>query len=358
MALDYLPLPITPQGVDARWLTAALSQRYPGVEVLHATIEDIILGTSTKIRVRLDYNDQGRELPATLIVKGGFEEHSPQMPFMYLSEMRYYRELAQRMPLNVPRCFFTGTDSASHQSIVIIEDLVPRGVRFCHAQSSHSYDQTAAFLDALAQCHAEWWNRPELVDGGELGWVMQPFDPASFGYYDHYLQAERWQHYIEQPRGAAIPRVFHDRDWMRNALQGLGRFHADGIRTLTHGDTHLGNLYIETDGRPGFLDAQSRRAPWYHDIPYHMVGALDVLDRRQWEKPLLAGYLQRLAAYGVAEPPSLDEAFEAYRRSIVYGLFIFMINETRFQPEAVNTAYTARFAAAAVDHGVAALYAS
>lgn len=45
----------------------------------------------------------------------------------------------------------------------------------------------------------------------------------------------------------------------------------------------------------------------------------------------------------------------SHRREIAYGLFIFFVNETRFQTEAVNTAYTARFGAAALDHDTVAL---
>lgn len=349
-----LPLPLTVEGITADWLTAALAERVPGIVVREAQVVNVIEGTSTKIRVRLSCNEVGvtAGVPETLIVKGGFEAHSPSMSFMYAAEMRYYRELAPRMTLNVPRCWFAGSDPGSHQSIVILEDLVPRGVRFCHAQRPHTYAQTAGFLDALARTHARWWGHAALEDGAELGWIMQPFDQPSWGYYRHYLEPERWRHYMQQPRGAAVPQRFHDPAWMERALGELGRFHATGIKTLTHGDTHLGNLYVEADGRPGFLDAQARRSPWYHDVPYHLIGSLDIADRRQWEASLLTYYLQRLALYGVADPPSFDEAFDAYRRSIPYGLMIFLINETRFQPEAVNTAYTARFGAAAADHRI------
>lgn len=61
-------------------------------------------------------------------------------------------------------------------------------------------------------------------------------------------------------------------------------------------------------------------------------------------------YLKSLAAHGV-NAPSFESAWEAHTREIVYGLFIFLINETRFQTEAINTAYTARFSSAALDHG-------
>ena len=354
----YLPLPVRPEQITAPWLSAALADRHPAVVVEEARVEDILWGTSTKIRVRLRCNAAGQaaDVPPTLIVKGGFEEHSPQMAYMYASEMRYYRDLAPRMSLNVPRCWFAASDPGSHQSIVVMDDLVPRGVRFCRVQQPHTLAEASAFVDALAQCHAPWWGRPELDDGGELGWVMHPFDEPSWGYYNRYLEPERWQHYMAQPRGMAVPQVFHDGERMRRMLQGVQHFHAGGVRTLTHGDTHPGNLYIEADGRAGFLDAQVRRSPWYHDLPYHLIGSLDVPDRRRWEERLLVRYLAQLKTHGVRNPPTLDEAFDAFRRVIPYGLFIFLINETRFQTEATNTGYTLRFGLAALDHRVEDLY--
>ena len=43
-------------------------------------------------------------------------------------------------------------------------------------------------------------------------------------------------------------------------------------------------------------------------------------------------------------------AIISHRREIAYWLFIFLINETRFQTEAIDTAYTPRFGGAALDH--------
>ena len=48
--------------------------------------------------------------------------------------------------------------------------------------------------------------------------------------------------------------------------------------------------------------------------------------------------------------PDFEGAWTAYRRDIAYGLFIFLINDLRFQTEAINTAYAARFGVAALDH--------
>jgi hypothetical protein len=178
-----LPLPITVSAVDAAWLTAALAQRHPGVQVLDAQIVNVIYGTSTKIRVAVHYNAIGQQaqLPPTLIIKGGFEEHSPAFGFMYRSEMHCYRELVPQLAMNAPRCYFAGEDPNTHQAIVIMEDLQAREVRFLRAQAPLDYAQEARFLDALARFHAQWWNRPELAPNGVLGWVMTPFDEFSRG---------------------------------------------------------------------------------------------------------------------------------------------------------------------------------
>jgi len=349
---SVLPLPVTVDSIDAQWLTLALSQRHPGVEVVESCIDEVIRGTSTKIRVVLRYNAAGREaaLPPTMIVKGGFEAHSPLFGFMYRSEMRCYRDLLPIMDLNAPRAFFSAEDPGSHQALVIMEDLNARHVTFPSAQTPFDYPQEARFLDALARLHAQWWGRPQLRDEGELGWVLTQFGAASREYQNRYLAPEVWDSYMAKPRGAATPKALHDRERMRAALDALAEFHESAPLTLTHGDTHLGNLYIERDGTPGFLDMQVRRSPWYQDVAYHMTAALDVIDRRKWEQALLSFYLGRLAAHGVASPPGFDEAWACYRRELVYGLFIFLINETRFQTEQTNTAYAVRFAMAAIDH--------
>ncbi|SEK08762.1 aminoglycoside phosphotransferase/kinase family protein [Paraburkholderia diazotrophica] len=147
-----------------------------------------------------------------------------------------------------------------------------------------------------------------------------------------------------------MSRYLHDRDWMVAALADIACQHKGKPACLIHGDTHLGNLFVEPDDTPGFFDAQVSRAPWSLEVGYHIGCSLDIEDRRRWERPLLEHYLSRLKAGGV-EAPAFDEALEDYRRDLAYGYFIFAINETSFQTEAVNTAYAARFGAALVGHG-------
>jgi len=350
------PLPVRPEQVTREWLGAALAEHTPGVRLTEGEVVEVIQGTSTKIRVRVATAPGSPALPSTLIVKGGFEDHSPAMGPMYLNEMRFYRDVQPHVPLPSPRCYYTGTDPESHQSIVIMEDLLRRDVRFCDPLQPQSPAQVARRLSAMARYHAATWNSPDFRPGGRFDWIGGRHEGWSVTYQQHYLEPDRWANYMSLPRGVAVARKLQDREWMQHALRALGGYHRQWPVCLCHGDTHLGNLYEDADGSPGFFDAQVARGPWQLEVSYHVVGALDVGERRAHEAPLLRHYLGELAALGV-QAPSFEEAWEAHRREIAYGLFIFLINETRFQTEAVNTAYTARFGAAALDHDTHALLA-
>src|SRR3546814_17397238 len=91
------------------------------------------------------------------------------------------------------------------------------------------------------------------------------------------------------------------------------------------------------------LDARPRLGAWSIDVSYFLIAGLDLVDRRRWEGALLAHYLSCLRAEGV-DPPSFDDAWAAYRRDVVWGLLIWMLNGSHFQTEANNTAAATPFA--------------
>ena len=133
-------------------------------------------------------------------------------------------------------------------------------------------------------------------------------------------------------------------------MERLRQIDRTGPHCLLHGDFHLGNLYFDADGTPGVLDWQStRRGPWAHDFTYFLVSALDMAERREWEKPLLRHYLQQLALHRV-QPPTFDAAWDCYITQIVYGLYYWLVNPVEFQAELNNCAVAPRFALAALDH--------
>ena len=346
-----MSLPLTPQEITAGWLSDALQFQHPGVKVNSVEVVDVINGTSTKIRVAVGYATGGdmAGLPPTLIVKGGFETHSQWMAKMYADEVRFYRDVKPHIDMNTPACFYAGSDPATHQSIVVLEDLKPKGVTFLDPLRPCSYEQIARRLDAMARYHAQTWGSPDFDPGGRFDWMTTRYQGFGKTFIARYLEPDRWNHFIREPRGAAVSVRLHDRDWMKGALEKLEEFHKAIPPAVIHGDTHLGNLYLEADGTPGFLDAQTCKAPWQMEVNYHLIVACDIADRKLWEPALIARYLEKLKSYGV-DAPCFEMAWEAYRRETAHGYFIFVINESYFQTEAVNTAEAARFGAAALDH--------
>lgn len=352
------PLPLKMDEIDREWLTAALRTRAPGVAVNSYEIVDVNHGTSTKIRLRLDMDEVGQRagIPTQAILKGGFEPHSFSLLLMHENEARFYRDLQPALGLQAPQCYFADFDSQTGQGIVIMEDLVARGVDFCDPLRPQSYEQVARRLSSLAAFHAQTWNSPELAPGGRYGWFHLAL-PSLQTYMERFFDGATWQRFVGSPRGAAVSVQFHDPDWAMAAMEQMVGF-ADGLaHCLVHGDTHLGNLYEDPDGTPGFFDSQPHKAPAMVEVTYHLTCALDTADRSGWERALVSHYLDELGRHGV-DAPAVGEAMHQFGVFLAYGYLIFLVNESLFQPEAVNTAYTARFSTAMLEHRTKELLAS
>lgn len=355
-----LPLPVDLAQITPQWLTAALRVRSPGITVHSAQIVDMVRGTTTKVRLRLELDDSGREagIPQVVILKGGFEPHSRAvgMDQMFEREARAYRDVFPAMPLPVPACYFADYDPVCKQGIVIMEDLVARGVTFCSVLHPPSFDQVARRLTVLARFHAQSWGSADLLPGGRWGdlyeffGIMQPF-------FEHYMEPANWDRFVAAPRGAAASVRFHDPAWVRQAWNIMTRYARCLPQCVLHGDIHLGNLYIYPDGTPGFFDSLASTGPGMLEVAYHISGSLDAYDRRRWEEPLVQVYLDALCGEGV-NPPPIDEAMHQYRMLLLYGYFIFITNEVERQGEALNCAVVSRTSAAMVDHDYPALIAT
>jgi aminoglycoside/choline kinase family phosphotransferase len=350
MPAPHRPLPISLEEITRDWLTAALRTRHPGVTVRALEIVDVLRGTCTKIRLKLDLDDAGRRagIPEQVILKGGFEAHARELSQMHEREVRGYRDVFPVLALPTPACHFADYDPERKQGIIIMDDLAARGVTFCNALRPQTYEQVARRLGVLARFHARSWDSPELAPGGRWG-DLPEFFAVMRGFFERNVSREAWQRFIGAPRGAAVSVRFHDRDWMADAWDRLTRFSQRLPHCVLHGDIHLGNLYIEADGTPGFLDTLASRGPGMLEVSYHVSASVDAADRPRWEGALVQHYLDELASSGV-DAPAFDDAMHQYGILPLYGYFIWITTESHYQPEAVNTANAARVSAAMLDH--------
>jgi hypothetical protein len=353
----YFPLPTALQEITAAWLTAALKQRVPQAVVHGVEVVDVMRSTSTKIRLRLAVDEATRRagIPELVILKGGFEPHSRNvgMANMHEREVRGYRDVYPIIPLPAPTCYFADYDPERQQGIIIMDDMQARGVTFCHATQPQRFEQVALRMQSLARFHAGSWGSPDLNPGGRWGHldefltVMRPF-------FEYNMQPQNWQRFVRAPRGAAVSVRYHSRQWMFDAWDAMVAYSQRLTMCVLHGDVHLGNLYIDKDGMPGYLDTLASRGPGMLEVSYHISAAVDSADRARWEGGLVQVYLDELVNNGVKAPP-LDEAMRQYGILLLYGYFIWMTTESHYQTESVNTANSARVSAAMIDHDIEAL---
>jgi hypothetical protein len=353
----YFPLPTQVAQIDARWLTAALRQRTPDVTVIGFEIIEVIDTTTTKLRIRLQLNDAGKRagIPDQVILKGGFKPHSrePAMAHMHEREVRGYRDVFPVVPLPHPACYFADYDPTGPQGIIIMEDLTTRGVTICHATRPQSFEQVALRLTYLARFHAATWDSEEIAPGRKWEELPDFFDVMR-GFFARCSSRENWDRFMTMPRGVATTFRLRDRDWMRDSWDKVCRYSKTLPRCVLHGDVHLGNLYIEPDGTPGFFDTLASTGPGMLEVSYHISASVDIADRADWEGALVQHYLAELERNGVT-PIGFDEAMHQYGVFLLYGLFIWQTTESHFQTEAVNTANCARMSAACLDHDLIGL---
>lgn len=337
-------VPESIEEITAPWLSEALQANYPGVTIDRLEIVDIVHGACTKIR--LGISGSGAELPPTMLMKIGFEQHSPKMRGMHLNEYNAYTKVMPIAGISHPLCHAAVLDDEG-KSLVILEDLCLRNVKFLKLQEPIGFDLAKGFLEGLARLHGRLWDSPELDT--DFAWVPGTSEEQMEHYFTLLLTPELFEGFATSPRGAAMPKMVLDPPRVRAGLASMREHHKSMATVVNHGDMHLGNLYTNADGSPGFLDSQPRRGAWSIDVAYFMTAGLDLVDRRRWQGALLQHYLEALAIYGVKSVPTFDEAFAAFRRDVIWGHLIWMLNGSHFQTEANNTAAATRFAMAMVD---------
>ncbi|KXU33797.1 hypothetical protein A0J57_03925 [Sphingobium sp. 22B] len=354
-----LPIPRSLSDITPDWINRGLAARFPGIGVKAVRVEGFVGHKPNKAVVYLDHGAPPFDgVPQSVFVKGSFKA-DPDAPKSGLDvgnelELLSYEEVVPFIAVNTPDCYAMRFDQERCEGVAILKDIHAAGAVSLKERAQLEYDEAAAFIDSLARTHAPWLGSAELEPGGRFGPgspLVQRTLKIHESYIEQLVKPEYWDNFVTLPRGEALPRMLRDASRMAAAMKRMHAVHRGMARTVIHGDEHLGNLYLEADGTPGFLDWCARVEAWPISFSYFLVSVLDTGDRRNWERPLLARYIAGLKAHG-AVAPSFEEAWYAYRCTIVYSLLIWLNNSSKWQPEAVNTRNAVRAANALLDHDV------
>jgi hypothetical protein len=341
-------LPRTPEEIGTSFIANAFEGAGLG-QVVNSRVLKVIHGTATKIPIEVEFDHAGRRSSQTFWIKTGFEKHSHDVgqETVYAGEVYYYTTLAGRWDTNSPKCYFAKHEADTGNSLIIMEDVLPKKPKFFEPVDGASVDLVKRAVSTLARNHASSWNDPALKEDAWLAsggaWVQS--DVIGWLYSD-----DNWRIMSELPRWRVLPSVLRDRDLLRDTHTRLIMMWREAASPycLSHGDCHVGQGYVLPSGEVDFLDWQCVTAnSWANDLAYFMGTALSIEDRRAYEKDILNHYLAALKARGVA-PPSFDEAWRLYCVYAFHGIG-WVCCKPEMQSEENCAAIAERCAAAVLD---------
>ncbi|SNR82674.1 Phosphotransferase enzyme family protein [Haloechinothrix alba] len=339
-------VPPSAESITPDWLTAVLCHDVPGAEVVEVRVTGGDDGTSSRRRLSIVYNEAGvaAGLPETVFTKSTATFASRMLlglTEIVEGETLFYTRARPGLRLRSPRAYYAGYDPMSYRSLVVLDDLSAMGWTFpdpmLNPVTRHDAED---MVRELATYHAAFWESPRL--SADLGKLRGTYE---------------WQDNLNRRVGfARRTRVGFRRamDVLPPELRARGaevfpgfmrslELHRRGPRTLLHQDVHLGNWLRDADGGMGLYDWQCvAQGHWALDYSYALACGLAPEDRRAWEEELLELYLEQLKASGVAEPPTFDEAWLAYRQQPLHGLVfgLFTLGGSRIEPELQPRDYT------------------
>ena len=322
-------LPRDLQHVTAAWLTSLMRHRYPGLVVHDMQTVELRNGHTTKLRVKLDLNEAGRQagIPEHVCLKsnwsGGFAHVD-----IHALEARFYHFVSRAMKVAAPISYFEDWDSGpAGQGLVVLEDLARAGGAFGHSTDHMGVDAVARGLEEYAQIHGNTWGDPRLAQFTWLPTSMRtPIDcdqlDMMFPYVEKNLQREDYR--------ALLPGwMLTDPEKLKRLYRALGGYERSkpGPFCIVHGDSHQGNSYVRPDGTRIRIDWQLVRKgrPW-RDLAYFIIGALTINERRAHERALLAHYREALVATGAQDVAGSDEIWDSYRHWPIYGCQAWIAN--------------------------------
>lgn len=344
-----LSIPPSWEAVTPEWMTSALADAFPGVEVQDVRLELRDDGTNRRARLGLSYAKGSG--PATVFVKAADPEHTAVNAGTggVFNEARLFASRAP-LPLDHPQVYVTLIDEPHLDFIMVMEDVVARGCDPRDATRPMTVEQVANGVRALAQLHGAYWGN-RLQQYPQLWWV-EPFVAWRGMAVGIDIGLER--------AGDGVPpevQCMTGKEVMRDAWAPFIGSLAHGGQTLLHGDPHIGNTYVLPDNGVGFLDWQVLRTgnPSL-DLGYFLQGACTVDDRRAAERDLVDGY------HGALELPageklSRDDLWLRYRASSAHGLTMWLVTAASdWQRLEVSLALAHRYASAFIDlDGAAAI---
>ena len=264
-AMTSLTVPQDLREVTPAWLTAALHSKAASsrAAVTGYLAEPIAEGKgfmNQVVRLRLHYDDDPLDLPRTIIAKLPSADPALRTISNRLGqdrrEVRFYQEVAADAHLQTPHSYYCGIDSATGNTILLLEDL--NSARQGDSVAGCSLAEARRALAQLAAFQAAWWDSPRL---DRLDWM--PLKDAETGAYQE-LYAAAWMSFIRKAGDGMPPALRRLGDRLSLEVPKIKAKLTTPPRTIIHGDYRLDNCFFPNVRRGTvvcwFLTGSSARA--------------------------------------------------------------------------------------------------
>ena len=357
-ARRFEDVPCSPYAITAEWLTAVLCGKVPGAIVTNVEVKAASAGTHERHQLMVSYNEEGRRagLPTSIFTKslpsivtrmiGGFNGTARV-------EGNFYTQIRPQLEIEAPLCYHSAYDRRTFAAIHLLEDLVAtKSATFCNHKTYVSRAMADDMIDLLASLHARFYGDRTL--GERYRWLASY--PRWFTIGSEKMGTEYYTRKAFDAAAHVIPaEVIARRDdvWAAT-MRGLA-LHDSEPQGLIHSDVHIGNWYRTGAGQMGLCDWQClSRGHWSRDFAYAVTTSLTPDNRRNWERDLLARYIERFAEK-TGVKPDFDVSFQRYRQQIVHALAMWTITLCHspllpnMQPEDTTIAMIERITTAMAD---------
>ena len=316
----------TADEVSAEWLTDCLrSAGHERARVRGFEAARVGTGQIGKcIRYTLDLASPEDGVPRTLVGKFPSDDPLSQQTGVdlgnYRREVEFYRQLASRLTIRTPRCYFAEIEGEGPHFALLLADAAPAepGNQLTGCDEAVA---RAAVLE-LAGLHGPTWNDPTICG---VDWISEPSMETiekHRGWYQSLLPGflDRYASRLEADSRRIIERVA--------ASSGHPFNGRPDPFALTHVDYRLDNMLIDDHHSPPtvtVVDWQSVTvgAP-LNDVAYFLGAGLLPEARRACEESIVREYHQRLLAAGVESYPWVD-CWTDYRRGTFAGFLVTVI---------------------------------
>ncbi len=293
-------IPVDPQSITAEWLSEVLD-----ADVRVCKLEQFGIGYGLLGRLYRAHLDGDPDLPPTVVVKLPTLDtiartHLCEDLEFYRREVRFYQEIGLANPLPPARPHFAAFDEATHDFVLVLEDL--GRLRNVDQLVGCSVTDAETVIDAIARHHAYWWESDRFAS---MPWLKvhtePPFPDVAISNYH-----AAWSKCVERLGSELTPELRDYGDRFAMLVPWFLEEVSRRPRTFLHGDLRLDQLFFATSAGDlplTALDWQvATRGRGAYDVGYFLSQSLTPETRRNHETELLARYRERLADHGIDYP--------------------------------------------------------